>query len=61
MTNLVATIVIFFGFELSAGAEEFTVEIGRLLIGNIIAAAIGAAIWIPYFNFSKRVKTTFIN
>lgn len=42
--------------ELAANAEPFAIETGKVLIRNVI----GAAIWIPYFRVSKRVKETFV-
>ena len=43
-------------FALAADAEPFAVASGQLLVRNII----GAAIWIPYFTMSKRVRDTFV-
>jgi len=43
--------------ELGAGADIFAIETGKQFVRDII----GAAIWIPYFRASRRVKATFIH
>jgi len=53
----VAASVLLLVVESSAGAEIFVVETGKQLVRDII----GAAIWIPYFKKSERVKVTFVH
>lgn len=43
--------------ELRSGAEVFAVE----SIKQLIRSSIAAAIWVPYFRSSKRVKATFVD
>lgn len=56
---LITTIVsagVLLAVELGAGVEALAIESGKQLVRSGIAAAV----WIPYFKKSRRVKATFI-
>ena len=56
VVNLVSALLLLV-IELNAGADAFAAQSGKQVIRSIISAAI----WIPYFRMSKRVKATFVN
>jgi hypothetical protein len=60
--TLVAVAVDSAGTVAIAGAfPELMSQVKTDAIGGIARGALGAAIWIPYFLYSKRVRNTFVN
>lgn len=56
IVNICAVVIVLI-VEQGMGATSYINENGRILIRQIIRAAI----WIPYLKVSKRVKATFVN
>jgi len=59
--RIIASGVLFvLGLVVVGGDDALTIVV-LLRSNNFVAQGIAAAIWIPYFKVSKRVKATFVN
>jgi len=61
ITLVVASVILFLIGLAVIGAHDGLIILSLLRSNNFIAQGIAAAIWIPYFKISKRVKATFVN
>jgi len=59
--RVIASIVLFGLGMAVVGSTDPLVVVVLLKGNNFVAQGIAAAIWIPYFTISKRVKATFVN
>jgi|GEM_PF-1231489 len=53
----IAVTLLLLVIQMGADAEAFAMQSVKTLLGSIL----GAAIWIPYFRTSRRVKATFVH
>lgn len=61
ITLLSVNLFLVFIFAVWGSSLDLTQEYKDELLSDMFRGMVGAAIWIPYFSMSKRVKNTFIN